>query len=72
MLKNLQDQQIVKIIIDIAHLFELKVVAEGIENQQTFDFLKRLGCDYGQGYHMSRPLPADEFYEYLQKHLSTS
>ena len=67
MLSNSQDQQIVKIIIDIAHVFGLKLVAEGIEDLQTFDYLKQLGCDYGQGYYMSRALPADEFYKYLKK-----
>lgn len=67
MLSNPQDQQIVKIIIDIAHVFGLKLVAEGIEDLQTFDYLKQLGCDYGQGFYMSRALPADEFYKYLKK-----
>ena len=66
MMSDQQNQQIVKIIIDIAHLFGLKLVAEGIEDEKTFDYLKQLGCDYGQGYHMSRPLPADEFYQFLQ------
>ncbi len=70
MLSNSQDQQIVKIIIDIAHVFGLKLVAEGIEDLQTYDFLKQLGCDYGQGYYMSRPLPADQFCKYLQKQMS--
>jgi diguanylate cyclase (GGDEF)-like protein len=67
MLSNSQDQQIVKIIIDIAHVFGLKLVAEGIEDLQTFDYLKQLGCDYGQGYHMAKPMPADELYKFLQK-----
>lgn len=69
MMSDQQNQQIVKIIIDIAHLFGLKLVAEGIEDEKTFDYLKQLGCDYGQGYHMSRPLPADEFYQFLQAKL---
>ncbi len=70
MLSNSQDQQIVKIIIDIAHVFGLKLVAEGIEDLQTLDHLKQLGCDYGQGYYISKPLRADNFYKYLQKRLS--
>jgi len=69
MMSDQQDQQIVKIIVDIAHLFGLKLVAEGIEDEKTFDYLKQLGCDYGQGYHMSRPLPADEFYHFMQPQL---
>ncbi len=66
MLSSPEDQQIVKIIIDIGHIFDLKLVAEGIEDQQTYDFLRELGCDYGQGYHMSKPLPADEFLKFIQ------
>ncbi len=66
MLTSSEDQQIVKIIVDIAHVFGLRLVAEGIEDQQTYDHLKELGCDYGQGYHISRPLPADEFYKFVQ------
>lgn len=67
MLSNSQDQQIVKIIIDIAHVFGLKLVAEGIEDLQTFDYLKQLGCDYGQGYYMSKALPAEKFCKFMQK-----
>ena len=67
MQSNPQDQEIIRIIIDIAHVFGLILVAEGIEDQQTYDYLKQLGCDYGQGYHMSRPLSADEFHKFLQK-----
>ena len=66
MLENPQDEQIVKIIIEIAKLFNLKLVAEGIEDQQTYDYLKKLGCDYGQGYHMARPMPADEFIPFIK------
>jgi EAL domain-containing protein (putative c-di-GMP-specific phosphodiesterase class I) len=36
----------------------MRVVAEGIENQQSLDMLVGMGCDYGQGYHIARPMPA--------------
>lgn len=61
-----QNQEIVKIIIKIARLFELTLVAEGIEDQQTYDYLKKLGCDYGQGNHMYKPLSAGEFYRLVR------
>ncbi|MEE8057023.1 MAG: bifunctional diguanylate cyclase/phosphodiesterase [Pseudomonadales bacterium] len=61
MLSNQQDQDIVKIIIEIAHVFNLKVVAEGIEDEETLNHLISLGCDYGQGYFIAGPLPVDEF-----------
>lgn len=55
------DATIVRSTIDLGHNLGLKVVAEGIENQKVWDILKSMGCDYGQGYFMSKPIPADEF-----------
>jgi EAL domain-containing protein (putative c-di-GMP-specific phosphodiesterase class I) len=51
-----QDRKIVQSVIDLAHNLDLKVVAEGIENQQTLDMLIGMGCDYGQGYYIARPM----------------
>ena len=55
------DRKIVEHTIGIAKSFGLRVVAEGIENQKILDELRQLGCDFGQGYFISRPIPADEF-----------
>ena len=52
---------IVRSTIELAHALDLKVVAEGVEDQQALDALAAFGCDYAQGYHFSRPLPAEEF-----------
>jgi diguanylate cyclase (GGDEF)-like protein len=57
MAENQQDRKIVQSIIDLAHNLELRVVAEGIENQQTLDMLIGMGCDHGQGYYIGRPMP---------------
>ena len=54
------DTQIVTTILALAKGLELKVVAEGIETQAQYDFLHQHGCEFGQGYLMSRPLAADE------------
>ena len=51
---------IVRSIISLGHNLGLNVVAEGVENQATWDQLKLLGCDSAQGYCMSRPIPADQ------------
>jgi diguanylate cyclase (GGDEF)-like protein len=51
---------IVRAIIEVAHALQLKVIAEGVENQEQLDMLKELGCDEVQGYHISRPLPVDD------------
>lgn len=50
-----------KHIIELAHSLDLKVIAEGFELQEQFDFYKGLGCDLFQGYYFSQPLPLDEF-----------
>ena len=52
---------IVQSTIDLAHVLDLQVVAEGIEYQHILDTLADFGCDFGQGYHFSHPLPADAF-----------
>lgn len=57
---NDDDGIIVRSTIDLAQNMGLKVVAEGIENQETLDLLLILRCDIAQGYHMSRPLPVRE------------
>jgi diguanylate cyclase (GGDEF)-like protein/PAS domain S-box-containing protein len=52
------DLAIVRSIIDLAHGMGLLAVAEGVEDQASWDLLAELGCDEAQGYHMSRPLSA--------------
>jgi len=53
-------------VIDLAHNLNMQVVAEGIENEQTMDLLKDMGCDYGQGYFIARPMPAEKIPTFLQ------
>lgn len=57
---------IVNAILAMARGMNIKVVAEGIENQWQYDFLKKAGCDIGQGYFISRPIKIDKFQELLQ------
>ena len=52
---------IVDTIIVMAQQLNLKIVAEGIETEDEFTYLKRRQCDYFQGYHFARPLPFGEF-----------
>lgn len=54
--------------IQLAHDLDLKVVAEGVETKEQLDKLSKLGCDVVQGYYFSRPLPEDEFVDYLKAH----
>ncbi|MGB9149897.1 MAG: phosphodiesterase, partial [Burkholderiales bacterium] len=55
------DQRIVRSMIDLAHNFELHVVAEGVEDAPTMDMLQTMGCDVIQGYYLAKPLPEAEF-----------
>lgn len=57
-----RDRLIVKSTIDLAHGLELEVIAEGIETSQQFAVLQKLGCDYGQGFLLSRPLRAEQVF----------
>ena len=64
---NAQDQAIVTAIIQMAKSLQLITTAEGIEDEPTRQLLARLGCDQGQGYWFSRPLPAAEFAAFAQR-----
>jgi diguanylate cyclase (GGDEF)-like protein len=55
------DAKIVRSTVDLGHNLGLRVVAEGIESEQAWNLLSQMGCDSGQGYLMSRPIPASEF-----------
>jgi EAL domain-containing protein (putative c-di-GMP-specific phosphodiesterase class I) len=52
--------------LQLAHALDLVLVAEGAEDQATVDALASLGCDVVQGYHLSRPLPPEQLWSWLQ------
>ena len=60
-----KDSSIVKTIIDFAHNLEIEVVAEGVENRETFDKLKAMRCDIVQGYYISKAVSDDEVTHWL-------
>ena len=59
--RDSNDGAIVNSIINLAHNLKLAVVAEGVETADQLDYLRRHDCDQMQGYHFSKPLPADQF-----------
>ena len=65
MLKDDTSLKLVELIIDISKFLDVPVIAEGVEEQEQLDTLKELGCDIIQGYYYSKPVPADEFEEFL-------
>jgi EAL domain-containing protein (putative c-di-GMP-specific phosphodiesterase class I) len=50
--------EIVRAIVGLAHNLGLEVIAEGVETREQLDYLKVLGCEFAQGFHVSRPLTA--------------
>jgi diguanylate cyclase (GGDEF)-like protein len=63
--KSGSDRAIVRATIDLAHALELTVVAEGVEDLETWNLLLSMGCDRIQGYYVARPLTATHFQEWL-------
>ncbi len=61
MLESEKDMAIVKAVIDLAHNFSLKVVAEGVENHNIASALAEMRCDVLQGYFFDKPLPVQQF-----------
>jgi len=59
------NEAMVKSIIGLARSVILKVVAEGVETERQFEILKSLGCDYVQGYLISKPIPAEQAEKFL-------
>jgi diguanylate cyclase (GGDEF)-like protein len=59
-------EAIVTSTLQLAHALGLVLVAEGVEDQATIDALTFHGCDVVQGYHLSRPLPADALWTWLE------
>ena len=66
---NAKDLRLVEIMIDIANLLEVPVIAEGVETAEQMELLKKIGCDIIQGYYFSRPVPADEFKNLIEKEI---
>lgn len=59
-LTNKEDQIIIRSIVQMCRDLELEVVAEGIEDNAQYLFLSNIGCDFGQGFYFSKPVPADD------------
>ncbi len=59
LLGNAEDAAIVAAVVNLAHTLGVKAVAEGVESTGQVARLIELGCDFGQGYHFGRPMPAE-------------
>jgi len=54
-------------VINMAHSLKLRVIAEGVETEDQLSFLQFIHCDEIQGYHFSKPLPSEEFVQFLRQ-----
>ena len=63
--KDPKDRALVMAIVAMARNLGVKVVAEGVENQQDWDLVASMGCDQVQGYFVSRPLPFAQLLKWL-------
>jgi diguanylate cyclase (GGDEF)-like protein len=63
--ENSDDEKIVRSIIDLGTNLGLDVVAEGVENSQIWQLLRRMGCTQIQGYYLTRPIPVTDFPAWL-------
>lgn len=62
-----EDHELVRTIINLAHLLKMEVVAEGIETTNQQILLRTLKCEYGQGYLYSRPMRSVDAGRYIQE-----
>jgi EAL domain-containing protein (putative c-di-GMP-specific phosphodiesterase class I) len=59
------DAAIVRAIVQMAHTLNLRVIAEGVENQEMLEYLSSCQCDEVQGYHFARPMPPEAFAAFI-------
>ena len=61
-------QNIIRAVVELGGALGMKTIAEGIEDARQMGMLAVLGCEEGQGYHFSKPLPADAFRHWMERH----
>jgi EAL domain-containing protein (putative c-di-GMP-specific phosphodiesterase class I) len=62
-----ENRSIVRAIVGLGHSLGLVVAAEGVENPTAMEFLRSLGCDHAQGYHIAPPLPPEDAAAWLTR-----
>ena len=69
--RSQEARSVIRSIIDLGHSLGLQVTAEGVEDSETFKYLKSLGCDFAQGYWIARPMWSDTARDWAVQRLST-
>ena len=65
-----KDLKMVQLMIDIAKFLSIPVIAEGVETQEQYELLKKIGCDIIQGYYFSKPVSPEEFEKFIEDRLN--
>ncbi len=60
-----ENEVLVQAIIAMAHGLRLEVIAEGVETEEQWEFLRRHKCNFAQGYYFGKPMPKAEFEDFL-------
>jgi EAL domain-containing protein (putative c-di-GMP-specific phosphodiesterase class I) len=68
MTTNVTSEAIVRSILQLSHSLGCRVVAEGVETVEVLDALRRMGCDFAQGFYFSRAVPGSEFTKWVREH----
>jgi len=68
---NKDDSTLVNTMISMAHELGLEVIAEGVETKEQLDYLRAQGCNMAQGFHSTKPMPANKFEKWLLKTQAT-
>ena len=69
MTSDIGNAHIVEGVVALAHKLGLATVAEGVEDEETLDALREIGCDVAQGFLLGRPMPAEAFDDWMQSFL---
>ena len=65
--ENVRSRSIFSLVIQFGHILKVPVLAEGIETTEQKEWLEKNGCDYGQGFWFSRPLPLEQLIAFLEE-----
>src|SRR5207247_385643 len=71
MLDDAKDVALAQSVIELGHRLDLRVIAEGVETEAVWDYLRELGCDEAQGYFLARPLPVEDVESWLAAHAAS-
>ena len=70
--ENTREYQFIEIVHDIVRTLDVPMIAEGVETKEQLMLLKKIGCEYIQGYYFSPPVPAEKFEELIRAQLGKS